>query len=88
MIIDVALLTQWVSSVVVIGGFALGVYRVIKRYLFSQHEACHTRVMAELAIINDGLLACLNGLEQQGCNGEVTRAKNKLKEHLNEQAHK
>lgn len=42
----------------------------------------------ELCIIVEGLGAALDGLKQQGCNGPVTEAKDKLIQHLNEQAHK
>ena len=34
-----------------------------------------------------GLLACLKGLREQGCNGPVTEAINKIEKHLNKQAH-
>lgn len=33
------------------------------------------------------LLAILDGLKQQGCNGPVTEARNKLQKHINKQAH-
>ena len=32
-------------------------------------------------------LACLKGLQQQGCNGEVTKAISDIEKHLNKQAH-
>lgn len=34
-----------------------------------------------------GILACLKGLQEQGCNGPVTEARNKLEKHLNAAAH-
>lgn len=41
----------------------------------------------ELCLISYALLACLDGLKQQGCNGAVTDAHNKLEKHLNQRAH-
>ena len=35
-----------------------------------------------------GVLACLKGLSEQGCNGPVTEAIGKFEKHLNEKAHK
>lgn len=45
-------------------------------------------VKKELALIIEGQLACLKGLQEQGCNGPVTAAVNKIETHLNERAHK
>jgi len=42
----------------------------------------------ELTLITYGLLACLKGLKEQGCNGPVTEAINKIEKHLNVEAHK
>ena len=49
----------------------------------------------ELAAIKDeqtlmtyGLLACLKGLKEQGCNGPVTDAIDRIEKHINKQAHK
>jgi len=41
----------------------------------------------ELALLTRGVLACLKGLKEQGCNGPVTEAINMFEEHLNEKAH-
>ena len=46
------------------------------------------RVKTEMGIICYGVLACLDGLKQMGCDGNVTRAKNDLEKHLNKSAHK
>lgn len=42
----------------------------------------------EQTLIVYGLLACLKGLKEQGCNGPVTEAINKIEKHLNQEAHK
>ena len=41
----------------------------------------------EQTILTYGILACLKGLKEQGCNGPVTEAINKIEKHLNQRAH-
>ena len=41
----------------------------------------------ERSIICFALVACLDGLIQNGANGPVTKAKNMLEKHLNKKAH-
>lgn len=41
----------------------------------------------EQILLTEGILACLKGLKEQGCNGPVTLAISKIESHLNEQAH-
>ena len=45
-------------------------------------------IKEELVIVTFGLLACLKGLKEQGCNGPVTEGINELEKHMNKQAHK
>ena len=44
-------------------------------------------VKAELTLLTYGVLACLKGLNEQGCTGPVTDAVNKLDKHINQKAH-
>ena len=41
----------------------------------------------ELQILTYGVLACLKGLQEKGCNGPVTEAANKIEAYLNQKAH-
>ena len=41
----------------------------------------------EQCLMSYALLACLDGLKQQGCNGAVTEAHNRMQKHLNQMAH-
>lgn len=41
----------------------------------------------EQSILTYGVLACLKGLKEQGCNGPVTEAISKIEKHLNVKAH-
>lgn len=38
-------------------------------------------------LLTYGILACLKGLKEQGCNGPVTEAIDKIEKHVNKQAH-
>lgn len=54
-------------------------------------EAHNTDIKAikeEQTVLVYGVLACLKGLSEQGCNGPVTKAIEKLEKHLNIEAHK
>ncbi len=41
----------------------------------------------EQQLLTYGVLACLKGLKEQGCNGPVTEAITKIEKHINEKAH-
>ena len=44
-------------------------------------------ILKEQTLICFGVLACLKGLKEQGCNGPVTEALGRLEAHLNQAAH-
>jgi len=44
-------------------------------------------IKAEQGLLTYGVLACLKGLREQGCNGPVTEAIAKIEKHLNKKAH-
>ena len=75
---------EWMTAVLgvlaTLGGTAAALYRITARFArmeqkIEQSGKLH-RVLAE------GLYACLDGLHQQGCNGQVTKALATLHEHL------
>lgn len=41
----------------------------------------------EQQLLTYGVLACLKGLQEKGCNGPVTEAINKIEKYLNAKAH-
>ena len=45
-------------------------------------------IKEEQTILTYGVLACLKGLKEQGCNGPVTEAIERIQRHLNDQAHR
>lgn len=44
-------------------------------------------IKEEQQLLTYGVLACLKGLREQGCDGAVTDAISKMEKHLNEKAH-
>lgn len=46
-----------------------------------------SRMKDEQCLLTYGVLACLKGMKEQGCNGPVTEAINKIEKHINQQAH-
>ena len=75
---------------------ALGAVSALLSYLFKgyafvkrqkEQELCIQGIREEQALLTYGILACLKGLKEQGCNGPVTEAIRKIEERLNEQAH-
>ncbi len=57
------------------GGPGRGTERAVSRQEVRAWRICY------------GVLACLKGLKEQGCNGPVTAALDKLEKHLNQAAH-
>lgn len=55
--------------------------------LRATHVADMDSMKQEQTLIIYGLLACLKGLKEQGCNGPVTEAIAKIEKHLNQKAH-
>ncbi len=52
------------------------------------HEEDMESIKREQTLLVYGVLACLKGLKEQGCNGPVTEAISKYEKYLNEKAHK
>ena len=63
------------------------------RKLFGWFEKQETQdkeikeIREEQTLLTYGILACLRGLKEQGCNGPVTEAIDKIEKHLNQKAH-
>ncbi len=50
-------------------------------------EELKMQINDELKLITTGVLACLKGLQEQGCDGDVTAAIGNFEKHLNDKAH-
>lgn len=74
-----------ITAIIVIFGAVFSVYRW---YLKQQKQDVEIKdLKEEQCLIVYGLLACLKGLHEQGCNGPVTEAVGKLEKHINKKAH-
>ena len=79
------MLAELLTALGVIGGVILWCIQFVQR---SRRQAEELKsIRKEQTLICYGLLACLNGLKEQGCNGPVTEAMNRIEEHLNQAAH-
>ncbi len=67
----------------------LGSYNRLYRWLRRQEsqDADIRALKDEQGLLTYGVLACLKGLQEQGCNGPVTEAIRKIEKHLNQKAH-
>lgn len=68
-----------------IGGVVVWCIKFVERNKKQDKELAAIR--KEQTLICYGILACLRGLEEQGCDGPVHEALNKLEKHLNQAAH-
>lgn len=74
-----------IGALGVITGLFVGIYKFVERDKRQQAEI--EAIKKEQAMICFGIVACLEGLKEQGCNGPVTEALNKMEKHLNNAAH-
>jgi len=99
-LIDLKELLQWVSTVIAICAFISPIvykfYKLLRsissrlenleNWNSSQQTDIDTGLL-EKEVLLRGVLACLNGLKQQGCNGPVTEGIENIETFLFEQAH-
>lgn len=57
------------------------------KQLKQHHEEDIKAIKQEQTLLVEGILACLQGLQEKGCNGPVTKAIEKYKTYLNTKAH-
>mgnify|MGYP003322610796 CR=1 FL=1 len=73
------------TAVVTILGRYNKLYDWIKRQ--DDQDKVIKSIQNEQSILTEGILACLMGLKEQGCDGAVTTAIEKINKHLNQKAH-
>lgn len=82
----ILLLAELIGAATIIFGTIFTFYRWVLRQ--NRQDKDINALKNEQTIICYGVLAALKGLKEQGCNGPVTLAIDKLEKHMNIQAHK
>ena len=79
-----------IAGVITALGVIFGVlFAVYKWYLKQEKQDKDIKaIKEEQFLLTQGVLACLKGLQEQGCDGPVTTAIKQLETHINKQAHK
>lgn len=79
-----------VASVITALGVIFGVVFAVYRWYLKQNKQDEDikAIKEEQTLLTYGVLACLKGLKEQGCDGPVTVAINQIEKHINKQAHK
>lgn len=76
----------FVGAVSALLGALFAVYRWYQRQ--NKQDEDIKAMKEEMCLLTYGVLACLQGLKEQGCNGPVTAAIDKIEKHMNQEAHK
>ena len=79
-----------VASVITALGVILGLFITIHKWVLKQNKQDDdiSSIKKEQSILTKGVLACLKGLKEQGCDGPVTIAIVEIEDHINKEAHK
>ena len=79
-----------VAGVITAIGVIFGVIFAVYRWYLKQEKQDKDikAIKEEQFLLTQGVLACLKGLQEQGCDGPVTTAIKQLETHINKQAHK
>jgi len=79
-----------VASLITALGVILGAVLSIHKWFLKQEKQDKDirSIKEEQSILTAGVLACLKGLKEQGCDGPVTKAIKDIEDHLNKEAHK
>ena len=78
------------ASVVTALGTIIGCFTTIHKWILRQNKQDEDikSIKEEQKVLTTGVLACLKGLKEQGCDGPVTEAIFSIENHLNKEAHK
>ena len=89
---------MYVDAQAVIGAAALlgavtailgGLFAVYRWYQRQEEQDEDIKALKEeMCLLNYGVLAWLKGQKEQGCNGPVTAAIDKIEKHMNQEAHR
>ena len=79
-----------IASVITALGVIFGAVFAFHNWLLKRekNDSDIKAIKEEQSILTKGVLACLKGLKEQGCDGPVTEAIENIEDHINKQAHK
>ena len=79
-----------IASVITALGTIIGCFTTIHKWVLRQDKQDDDikSIKEEQKILTTGVLACLKGLKEQGCDGPVTIAITEIEDHLNKEAHR
>ncbi len=78
-------LAALIAAIVAIFKYYNKIYDLVKHQ--KQQDDDIKTIKAEQTLMTYGVLACLKGLQEQGCDGAVTEAIDKIDKYLNKAAH-
>ena len=82
-------LTTLAATITALGVVFGAIFAAYKWFLKQEKQDKDIKaIKEEQTVLVYGVLACLKGLSEQGCNGPVTAAINQIEKHINKQAHK
>ena len=79
-----------IASVITALGTIIACFTTIHKWILRQNKQDEDikSIKEEQKVLTTGVLACLKGLKEQGCDGPVTEAIFSIENHLNKEAHK
>lgn len=83
---DILTLAEIIGAVIAVLGLIFAVYRWYLKQ--NKQDVDIAEMKKEMTLLTYGVLSCLKGLSEQGCNGPVTDAIDKIEKHINQQAHR
>ena len=84
--VNITALAATITALGVVFGAVFGIYRWFLKQ--EKQDKDMKSIKEEQSVLVHGVLACLQGLREQGCNGPVTAAIEQIENHINKQAHK
>ena len=81
-------LTTLAATITALGVVFGAIFAAYKWFLKQEKQDRDIKaIKEEQTVLVHGVLACLKGLKEQGCNGSVTEAIDKIEKHINQKAH-
>ena len=79
-----------IASVITALGTIIACFTTIHKWILRQNKQDEDikSIKEEQKVLTTGVLACLKGLKEQGCDGPVMEAISSIENHLNKEAHK